>query len=121
MKKNGFTLLEVLIGVAVIFVIVLIALPMHATRVKRSELADVRTQLQCIRDAEESYRSTHGTYTSDATKLANWKQRTRKYHFSIRYADSTGFMAEANGDLNNDRVYDDRWTIDQSGRLANAH
>lgn len=121
MKKNGFTLLEVLIGVAVIFIILLIALPMHATRARRTERADVKAQLRCIRDAQELYRSSHGTYTADATKLVNWKQGTKKYHFRIRYADSTGFMAEANGDLNNDRVYDDRWTIDQSGRLANAH
>lgn len=120
MKKNGFTLLEFLIGVTVIFVIVLIALPMHATRAKRSEQADVRTQLKCIRDAQESYRSSHGTYTADATRLANWKQGTKKYHFSIRYADSAGFIAEAKGDLNNDKIYDDRWTIDHNGRLANV-
>lgn len=120
MDKKGFTFIEFLISIVVICVIVLIALPMYATRAKRSEQAIVKTQLMCIREAEETHRLFHGTYTADATKLANWKKGTKKYHFSINYADSTGFVAEANGDLNNDKVYDDRWTIDQNGTLANV-
>lgn len=120
MDRKGFTLLELLIGAAVIFLVVLIALPMHAMRSKKTEQVSVKAQLHCIREAEESYRSQHGRYTDDGTKLANWKQGTKRYHFRIRHASSTRFVAEANGDLNNDRVCDDTWTIDENGVLANV-
>ncbi|HOW54320.1 MAG TPA: prepilin-type N-terminal cleavage/methylation domain-containing protein [Syntrophorhabdaceae bacterium] len=120
MKTKGFTIIELLVGVVVICVVLAIAFPMHAMRVKKKEQVSVRSQLQCIFESERAYRSLHGTYTDDVTKLAQWKNRTRKYHFSIRHADSKGFVAEANGDLNNDKVYDDRWTIDQNGTLANV-
>lgn len=119
MDKKGFTLIEFLVGFVIICVIVLIALPMYAMRAKRSEQANVKTQLLCIREAEEAHRSSHGTYTADATKLARWKQSTKKYHFRIRYADSSRFIAEANGDLDNDKICDDTWVIDQNGVLAN--
>jgi prepilin-type N-terminal cleavage/methylation domain-containing protein len=120
MNRKGFTLLELLIGVVVVCLVILIALPMYAMRSKRTEQVNVRAQLQCIREAEESYRSRHGCYTDDATKLANWKQRTKRYHFRIRHASSTRFIAEANGDLNSDRICDDTWTIDENGVLANV-
>ncbi|OPY01299.1 MAG: hypothetical protein A4E60_01792 [Syntrophorhabdus sp. PtaB.Bin047] len=120
MDRKGFTLLELLIGAVVVFLVVLIALPMHAMRSKRTEQVSVKAQLHCIREAEETYRLRHGYYTDDASKLANWKQRTKRYHFRIRHASSTRFVAEANGDLNNDKICDDTWTIDENGVLANV-
>lgn len=107
-------------GFVIICLIVAMAFPLYAIRAKRSEQADVKTQLLCIRDAEKRHRASYGTYTSDVSKLANWKQRTKKYHFRIRHASSTRFVAEANGDLNNDRISDDTWTIDENGVLANV-
>jgi len=78
---KGFTLIELLIGTVILCVVILIALPMYAMRGKKTEQLNARAQLQCIREAEESYRSRHGSYTADASKLANWKQRTKKYTF----------------------------------------
>ncbi|MBP7527463.1 MAG: hypothetical protein KA801_06045 [Syntrophorhabdaceae bacterium] len=112
--------MEFLLGVVVICVIVMIALPMYAMRGKKTEQVNARAQLQCIREAELTYRSRHGSYTADATKLANWKQRTKKYYFRIRHASSTRFVAEANGDLNDDKILDDIWTIDENGVLTNV-
>ena len=120
MMNKGFTLIELLAGILVLSVIVLIALPMHAMRGKRTEQVNVRAQLHCIREAEESYRLRHGGYTDDSSKLANWEQRTKRYHFRIRHASSTRFVAEANGDLNNDKICDDTWIIDENGVLTNV-
>jgi len=119
MKRNAFTLIEMLIAMVVLCVIVLIAFPMHAVRAKKSEQVNARAQLMTIRESEERYKMENGTYTSDTTKLANWKNNTRKYNFRIQYADASRFTAQANGDLNNDKVYDDDvWAIDQSGTLV---
>ncbi len=120
LDRKGFTLIELLVGTVIVCVIILIALPMYAMRGKKTEQVNARAQLQCIREAEETYRSRHGSYTTDASQLVNWKQRTKKYHFRIRHASSTRFVAEANGDLNNDRIFDDTWTIDENGVLTNV-
>ncbi len=112
--------MELLISIVVVCIIVLIALPLSAIRAKRLVEAGVRMQLEHIREAEEVYRAQHGCYTSDVTKLANWKRNTKKYHFRIRHASSTRFVAEANGDLNNDKIFDDTWTINENGVLTNV-
>ena len=119
MNKKGFTVIELLAGAVIVIIIVLIALPLGAIRAKRQAEKGMRVQMTCIKEAEESYRASHGTYTSDETKLANWKPVSRKYHFRIRKATTDRFVVEARADLNNDKIYDEIWTIDESGVLTN--
>ena len=119
MERKGFTVLELLIGIVVFCVIILIALPMHAVRAKKSEQVNAKAQLMLIKESEDRYKMENGVYTTDTTKLANWKNSTKKYCFQIEYADSSRFVAQANGDLNNDKIYDDDIvTIDQNGTLT---
>jgi type IV pilus assembly protein PilE len=118
MKRNGFTLIELLVAVVVICVIIVIALPMHAVRVKKSEQVHAKAQLVTIKESEERYKMEYGAYTTDTTKLANWKTGTKKYRFQVEYADSSCFTAQAHGDVGNGKVYNnDVWAIDQSGTL----
>jgi prepilin-type N-terminal cleavage/methylation domain-containing protein len=118
MKQNGFTFIELLITVVVICVIIVIVLPMHAVRLKKSEQTHAKAQLVTIKESEERYRMEHGAYTTDTTKLANWKTSTKKYRFHVEYADSSRFTVQAHGDVDNGKVYsDDVWAIDQSGTL----
>ena len=119
MNKKGFTIIELLVGTVIVIVIVLIALPLGAIRAKKQAEKGMKVQLTCVREAEESYKAKYGTYTSDATKLANWKQTSKKYHFRIRDANTDRFIAEAKADLNNDKIFDDVWTIDENGVLKN--
>jgi prepilin-type N-terminal cleavage/methylation domain-containing protein len=119
MKRNGFTLIEMLITLTVLSIIVMIALPMHAMRAKRPRQAEAKVQLMAIKDAEEKYKLQQGSYTVDTSKISNWQPSLGRYQFKIKYADSVKFVAQADGDLNNDRIYDDDiWTIDQNGKLA---
>jgi len=119
MKRNGFTLIEMLITLTVLSIIVMIALPMHAMRAKRPRQAEAKAQLMAIKEAEEKYKLQQGSYTVDTSKISNWQPSLGRYQFKIKYADSVKFVAQANGDLNNDRIYDDDiWTIDQNGKLA---
>ncbi len=111
MKRNGFTVIEMLIAIVVFCVIVLIALPMHEVRAKKSEQVNAKVQLMLIKESEDKYKMENGTYTADTTKLANWKNNTKKYRFQVEYADSSRFVAQAAGDLNDDKIYDDDiWT-----------
>jgi prepilin-type N-terminal cleavage/methylation domain-containing protein len=118
MKTNGFTLVEALVSIVVLCMIVLIALPMHAVRVKKTEQINVKAQLVTIKESEVRYKNENGVFTADTTKLANWKNNTRRYRFHVAYADTSRFTAQAQGDMDNDKVYDDDvWAIDQSGTL----
>jgi hypothetical protein len=86
---------------------------------KSSEQAHAKAQLMTIKESQDRYKMEHGEYTSDTTKLANWKTGTKKYRFQVEHADKSCFTAQANGDTDNDRVYDDDiWAIDQSGTLT---
>lgn len=119
MERKGFTVLEMLIAIVVFCVIILIALPMHAVRAKKSEQVNAKSQLMLIKESEDRYKMENGTYTADTTKLANWKNNTKKYRFQVEYADNFRFVAQASGDLNNDKIYDDDiLTIDQNGMLT---
>jgi prepilin-type N-terminal cleavage/methylation domain-containing protein len=119
MKQNGFTLIEMLIAVVVVCAIVIITLPMNAMRAKKSELVRAKAQLATIKESQDRYKMEHGAYTTDTAKLTNWKPGTKKYRFQVEYADSSRFTAQANGDTDNDKVYDDDvWAIDQSGTLS---
>ena len=118
MGQNGFTFVELIIAVLVLSVIVILALPMRAVQVKKSEQVHAKAQLMTIKESQERYKMEHGIYTTDTTKLANWKAGTKKYRFHVAYADRSRFMAQAHGDTDYDKVYDDDiWAIDQSGTL----
>ena len=118
MKRNGFTFIEMLVAIVVIFVIVLLALPMQMVRAKKSEQMNAKSQLMQIKESQEKYRMEHGSYTSDPTKLANWKTNTKRYRFQVEYADSSRFVAQAAGDLDDDKICENVWSIDQSGTLT---
>jgi prepilin-type N-terminal cleavage/methylation domain-containing protein len=117
MGRNGFTFIELLITVVVVCLIIVIVLPMHAVRLKKSEQTHAKEQLVTIKESEERYKMEYGAYTTDTTKLANWKTGTKKYRFHVEYADSSRFMAQAHGDVDNGKYNNDVWAIDQSGTL----
>jgi prepilin-type N-terminal cleavage/methylation domain-containing protein len=118
MERNGFTFVELLIAVVVFSVIVFIALPMYGVRGKKSEQVNAKVQLKKIKESQDRYKMEHGIYTTDTTKLANWKNGSKRYRFQVEYADKSRFTAQAHGDTDNDKVYDDViWAIDQSGTL----
>jgi prepilin-type N-terminal cleavage/methylation domain-containing protein len=119
MKRKGFTLIEMLVTIVVLCVILVIALPINAVRAKKSAWVHAKAQLMTIKESQDRYKMEHGVYTLDTTKLANWKAGTKKYRFQVEYADKSRFTAQAHGDTDNDKVYDDEvWAIDQSGMLT---
>jgi prepilin-type N-terminal cleavage/methylation domain-containing protein len=81
MKRNGFTLIEMFIAIFVLCTIVVIALPMHAVRAKKSELMHAKAQLMTIKASENKFKMEHGMYTMNTTKLANWKTGTKRYRY----------------------------------------
>lgn len=107
------------ITILVVCAIVGIALPVREVQVKKSDRVQAKAQLVAIKESQETYKMKNGAYTTDTTKLVNWKPGTKKYRFQVVYADASQFTARANGDMDNDQVYDDDiWVINQSGTLT---
>ena len=62
MKRRGFTLIELMVVVAIIIILVSIAIPVYAKLVQRARRARVISDFRTIRDSLEAYKTDWGTY-----------------------------------------------------------
>jgi len=70
MKKNrGFTLLELLITIAVIGIISSIAYPSYIDNISRANRSEAQRELLRMASLQEQYFIDHREYTADMTKL----------------------------------------------------
>lgn len=68
-EQNGFTLLEILIVVAIIGILSSIALPAYQNSVLRAGRAEAKTELLQVASDQERYFSNFNTYVNDALPL----------------------------------------------------
>ncbi|GJM12315.1 MAG: type 4 fimbrial biogenesis protein PilE [Pseudohongiella sp.] len=68
-RSSGFTLLELLIVVAIIGILSSIALPAYQNSVLRSGRAEAKSELLQVAADQERYFSNFNTYVDDATPL----------------------------------------------------
>ena len=73
-QKNGFTLIEVLVVMAIIAILVSIAAPRYFNSVQKSKEAVLKQDLSTMRDAIDKYYSDNDKYPSELDDLV-----TKKY------------------------------------------
>lgn len=66
----GFTLIELMITVAIVAILSAVALPSYQSYVKKGKRADARTLLQSASLAQEKHRLNNTTYASDTSSLS---------------------------------------------------
>jgi type IV pilus assembly protein PilA len=63
--RSGFTLIEVMVAVAIIAILAAVAIPVFRNYVLRSRMTEVTTNIQGILEAEETYFIRFRQYTAD--------------------------------------------------------
>ena len=99
-KSEGFTLIELMIAVAIIGILASIALPAYRDYVLASRRIDAKNALAEIRIKQEKYRGNNPSYTKVLADLgiATSKSPQGFYTITIDEADATDYQATASVD-----------------------
>jgi len=100
MKQNrskGFTLIELMIVVAIIGILATIAIPQYQNFLHRSGRGDATKALGNMIDKQEKYvlRNNAGSYTSDVVILGGEDTEFGYYKVSVLSADANGYVLQA--------------------------
>jgi type IV pilus assembly protein PilA len=123
-KAKGFTLIELMIVVAIIGILAAIAIPNFLRYQAKSKQSEAKANLGAIFTSETSYKAEKDTYTqrvSGGVTVLDWAPTgTTRYVYSVLDSlTSTLFTAEASGNIDNDATLD-VWRIDQMRTLTNT-
>ncbi|RMF93609.1 MAG: prepilin-type N-terminal cleavage/methylation domain-containing protein [Candidatus Schekmanbacteria bacterium] len=135
-NKKGFTLIELMIVVAIIGILAAIAVPNFLKFQSRAKQSEAKNNLSAIFTAEISY---FGEYNSFGTKFSDIRwvyEGSTRYEYFLSDSETTGsvsglsvpngvavtsyaFTAGATGNIDNDTSYFDMWTINDKKILTN--
>jgi type IV pilus assembly protein PilE len=116
-KTYGFTLIELMITVAIVGILAAIAYPSYLDQVRKSRRADAQSALLQAANRQERLYTTQYTYTQNLADLGMAAETENKaYTLNIDSADANGFQISANAQ--NDQTNDDctTLTINQRGQ-----
>ena len=95
-SQHGFTLIELMIVVAVVGVLGLIAYPMFQDSVRKSRRADAMAGLLRLQQMQERYRGNQPTYATAVASIApSSDSPERHYTLSIDAADAGSYTMSA--------------------------
>lgn len=122
-NNKGFTLIELMIVVAIIGILAAIAIPNFMSYQCKSKQSEAKTNLGAIATSEETYMAEHNVYKAagDIAALASnigWQSKgSPKYAYSVALDGTTGFDATATGTISSNT---DTWTMDETRTLSNT-
>lgn len=117
-EKEGFTLIELMVVVAIIGILSAIAIPNFMRFVCKTKQIEAKKNLSILRSCEEAYKAVNDTYGSDLNNIGFSFSGTSKYTYTfISNVSSSEFTAHTKAVIDGK---DDIWTIDQNGTLNNT-
>lgn len=122
-NKKGFTLIELMIVVAIIGILAAIAIPNFMSYQCKAKQAEAKSVLGNLRTLQEAYFAEYDSYAANTAKLGfHTPSGTPRYTFAT-VGDADGFTgtATAKDDVGLDGSgSNDVWTIDEDGNLSNG-
>ena len=123
-KAKGFTLIELMIVVAIIGILAAIAIPNFLRYQAKSKQSEAKTNLGSIFTSQVAFFGEYDEFASskDHVNLGWAPEGTTRYAYSVSGGGGTGsttFTAQATGNIDTDATVD-LWTIDQERELSNA-
>lgn len=98
LKENGFTLIELMITVAIISILATIAIPSYADYIKRSKITEAVSTLAGMRVKLEQYFQDSRQYTGACTAgIAPQPVDTQNFLYTCPTLNATGYLIRATG------------------------
>ena len=119
-SNNGFTLVELMITVAILGVLAAVAIPAYSNYINRAKQADAIIGLKAAQMAQEQYFSENNAYSGTIDILPGFSDATindsyakGEYTLSASATTAPSFVIAATW-VDSGIGIDDRWTINQS-------
>ena len=99
-RLNGFTLIELMIAVAVVGILLAVALPSFMDSIRKGRRSEAFAALSAIQQAQERWRSNRAAYTTTLADLGVTSAVSTPggyYTLSIASASATGYVLTALG------------------------
>ncbi len=98
MRKKGFTLIEIMITMAIIGILSAVAIPVYGSYTRRARRVAAEEELMNLVAIEEDYFNSYRKYTSNETTLASLgftKEVANKFQITVTVTDNTKYTAKA--------------------------
>lgn len=121
-KAKGFTLIELMIVVAIIGILAAIAIPNFMNYQCKAKQSEAKSNLGNIRTAQEAYYAEHDEYSNSTAAIGFSTKGSTIYTYAITTngtGASASFTAGATATTGG-KVKDDIWTINNLGNLVNV-